>query len=314
VDDTGARHRGANAVCTQIGNDSFAWFGTTGSKSRLNFLDLLRAGHTDYVINDDALDYMREHALAGSVIQHLSAHPQRRFADQSAWTRHLEQLGIADLLVTPDPIRIATEGALWGAVSAHGFLCEAVVVSDGAGQFNVGAHALCWIHAERLVHKLDTFTDAQRAAQQHVRGLIWWFYADLKAYQLDPTPRRRWELRARFDRIFQRQTGFATLDRLLQRLHANKAELLMVLDRPEIPLHTNGSENDIRCQVTKRHISGGTRTDIGRDCRDAFLGLAKTCRKLGLAFWDYLGDRLGVLGGQTIPLLPNLIRRRPAPA
>jgi len=55
VDDTGARHRGANAVCTQIGNDDFAWFGTTGSKSRLNFLGLLRAGHTDYVINDAAL-------------------------------------------------------------------------------------------------------------------------------------------------------------------------------------------------------------------------------------------------------------------
>jgi len=212
VDDTGARHRGANAVCTQIGNDDFAWFGTTGSKSRLNFLDLLRAGHTDYVINDAALDYMREHALAGPVIQQLAAHPQRRFADAAAWTVHLEQFGIADPEVTTDPVRIATEGALWGSVAAHGFLCDAVIVSDDAGQFNVGEHALCWIHAERLVHKLETFTDAQRAAQQHVRGLIWWFYADLKAYRLDPTPRRRSEMRTRFDRIFQRRTGFATLD------------------------------------------------------------------------------------------------------
>jgi hypothetical protein len=70
VDDTGARHRGANAVCTQIGNDSFAWFGTTGSKSRLNFLDLLRAGHTDYVINDAALDYTRRRWGASSVLVH----------------------------------------------------------------------------------------------------------------------------------------------------------------------------------------------------------------------------------------------------
>jgi hypothetical protein len=30
--------------------------------------------------------------------------------------------------------------------------------------------------------------------------------------------------------------GFTTLDRLLKRLHANKTELLMVLDHPEIPL------------------------------------------------------------------------------
>jgi hypothetical protein len=53
-------------------------------------------------------------------------------------------------------------------VNAHGFLCEAVVLSDDAGQFDVGQHALCWIHAERLVHKLETFTDQQRSAQQHV--------------------------------------------------------------------------------------------------------------------------------------------------
>jgi hypothetical protein len=310
VDDTGARHRGANAVCTQIGNDNFAWFGTTGSKSRLNFLSLLRAGHTDFVVNQAALDYMRDHDLAGPLVGKLAAHEQRRFADEQAWIDHLDVLGLTGLEVTPSPVRVATEGALWGAVGAHRFLCEAVVVSDDAGQFNVGQHALCWIHAERLVHKLETFTDKQRCAQQHVRGLIWWFYADLKAYRVDPMPRRSRELRARFDRIFRRRTGFATLDRLLRRLHANKAELLMVLDHPEIPLHTNGSENDIRCQVTKRAVSGGTHTDTGRDCRDAFLGLAKTCRKLGVVFWDYLGARIGVAGAPAVAPLSELIRSR----
>jgi hypothetical protein len=134
---------------------------------------------------------VRDHALAGPLVQKLATHAQRQFVDEKAWTSHLEQLGIAALQVTPEPVRVATEGALWGAVNAHGFLCEAVVLSDDAGQFNVGQHALCWIHAERLVHKLETFTDQQRTAQQHVRGLIWWFYADLKAYRLDPTRRRR---------------------------------------------------------------------------------------------------------------------------
>jgi Transposase IS66 family len=90
--------------------------------------------------------------------------------------------------------------------------------------------------------------------------------------------------------------------------------LLMVLDRPEIPLHTNGSENDVRCQVTKRKISGGTRSDQGRDCRDAFLGLSKTCAKLGIAFWDYLGSRLQVPNHPAIPPLPQLIRHRCASA
>jgi hypothetical protein len=144
------------------------------------------------------------------------------------------------------------------------------------------ARGLCWVHAERLVHKLDTFTDEQRIAQHRIRGLIWRLYRDLKAYRQHPTRQRKAALRARFDRIFTRKTGFVTLDRLLARLYANKAELLMVLERPEIPLHTNGSENDVRCQVTKRKVSGGTRSDPGRDCRDAFLGLLKTCSKLGL--------------------------------
>ena len=60
VDDTGARHKAKNGYCTHIGNDRFAFFATTGSKSRLNFLELLRAGQTDYVINAAALDYMRD--------------------------------------------------------------------------------------------------------------------------------------------------------------------------------------------------------------------------------------------------------------
>lgn len=314
VDDTGARHKGRNGVCTQIGNDNFAWFATTASKSRLNFLDLLRAGHTDYVINDAALSYMRERALSGPVIARLAEHPDQKFADAAIWQAHLDRLGITALRVNPDPVQIATEGALWGSIHAHEFLREAVVVSDDAGQFDVGRHALCWVHAERLVHKLDTFTEPQHAAQQHLRSLIWRFYADLKAYRAHPTTRRRGQLCARFDRIFCRRTGFATLDRLLARLRANKAELLAVLDRPEIPLHTNGSENDIRCQVTKRKVSGGTRSNLGRDCRDAFLSLAKTCAKLGIAFWDYLGSRLSIAGASAVPPLPDLIHCRGQPA
>jgi hypothetical protein len=315
VDDTGARHKAANGVCTQIGNAHFAWFGTTASKSRLNFLHLLRAGHGDYVINAEALEYMRGRGLSGSVIAQLAARSEKHFTDAAQWQAHLAGLGItsrveASLQAVQDPVRLATEGALWGSVKAHGFLPNTVILSDDAGQFDVGRHALCWVHAERLVHKLEAFTDLHQTAQSHIRGLIWWFYSDLKAYRCDPTPRRRAELRARFDRIFRRRTGFAMLDRLLARLHANKSELLMVLDRPEIPLHTNSSENDIRCQVTKRKVSGGTRSDLGRDCRDAFLALAKTCAKLGIGFWDYLGDRLAIPNCQPIPSLPGLITLR----
>jgi len=313
VDDTGARHKASNGFCTQIGNAHFAWFGTTASKSRLNFLALLRAGYDDYVINAEAVAYMRERALAGHVIARLIEHPDRCFAGQKAWNAHLEKLGISTLTVHPDPVMVATEGALWGSIKAHGFLPSTVIVSDDAGQFAVGQHALCWVHSERLVHKLDTFTDENRAAQAEVRELIWNFYRDLKTYRCAPTRQRKTALRARFDRIFTRKTGFVTLDRLLARLHANKSELLRVLDRPEIPLHTNGSENDIRCHVTRRKVSGGTRSDVGRDCRDAFLGIVKTCAKLEIALWDYLGSRLAIPASPSIPHLPELVLARSRP-
>ena len=102
--------------------------------------------------------------------------------------------------------------------------------------------------------------------------------------------------------IFKRRTSYATLDRLLKRLLGRKNELLRVLERPQIPLNTNASENDIRAFVTKRKISGGTISEKGRQARDTMLGLAKTCMKLKIPFFDYLGARLGIPG----PNIPNL--------
>src|SRR5690349_20477748 len=109
---TGARHKHQNGFCAQVGNDHFAAFATTGSKSRLNFLEVLRAGFPVYVVNAEALDDMRRRALAGPVVARLAADPARRFADEAAWKRHLDRLGISGLTVTPDPVRIATEGAV----------------------------------------------------------------------------------------------------------------------------------------------------------------------------------------------------------
>ena len=143
ADDTGARHAGKNGFGTQIGNEWFTWFRTRSSKSRLNFLDLLRAGYTDYVLNDAAYDYMRSQGLPTATIARLKAEPETRFSDQTAWQAHLDRLGFSALKVTPEPVRVATEGALWGSVQAHEFLCDAVVLSDDAGQFDIGRHALC---------------------------------------------------------------------------------------------------------------------------------------------------------------------------
>ncbi|WP_343044850.1 IS66 family transposase [Allomesorhizobium camelthorni] len=309
VDDTSARHANRDGYTTQIGDDRFTAFRTGRSKSRAAFLATLRAGHSDYIINEEALAYMRGRNLAGPALERLAAAPHRAFADSAAWAAHLAALGLDQLAVEPNPVKIATEGAMWGAIRHHGFLADAVIVSDDAGQFRIGDHALCWVHAERLVHKLMPMTPDQRQAVDVMRQLIWWFYRDLKSYQRAPCPRRAAALRARFERLFKRRTGYVMLDRLLARLHRRKQELLRVLDRPEIPLHTNGSENDIRAFVTKRKISGGTVSEAGKNARDLLLGLMKTCIKLDISFFRYLGDRLGIPTQQPIPPLPDLVRQ-----
>ena len=94
VDDTGARHAGRDETTTHVGDDRFAWFATRPSKSRLNFLDLLRAGHPEYVINAAAAAYMLERGVPETVIAALLAHERHSFADETRWGSHLEALGL----------------------------------------------------------------------------------------------------------------------------------------------------------------------------------------------------------------------------
>ncbi|GEO41841.1 hypothetical protein SAE02_59890 [Skermanella aerolata] len=202
-----------------------------------------------------------------------------------------------------------TEAALVGAIVALGLLSHTVIISDDAGQFDVFQHALCWIHAERHLHRIICVTDEQHRLVSVQRQLVWWFYAELKLYKDNPTATRRTALRQRFDRIFTRVTGFADLDEAVARTLANKDELLLVLDRPDIPLHINGSENDVRSFVTKRKVSGKTRSAVGKQARDTFLSLLKTCSKLAISFWDYLGARLKIPDAERVPWLPDLIRQ-----
>jgi len=306
ADDTGARHEGKNGFSTCISNELFAYFHSSASKSRINFLYILRAGHTDYVINEDAVVYMRQQGLAQGIMTLIEEAEDKNFADQDAWQKHLEGLGIK----RARHVQIATEAGLLASALSHGLSRDLVILSDDAGQFNILVHALCWVHAERTINKLIGFSDNQRAALKAVRDQIWKLYQQLKAYKQSPTASRRVEIGTMFDNIFTQKTCFETLNQALTRLFKNRSELLRVLDYPVIPLHNNGCETDIREAVTKRKVSGGTQSDLGRRARDTFLSIKRTCRKLGVSFWKYLNDRNAA--ANNIPQLSQLITEREA--
>jgi uncharacterized coiled-coil protein SlyX len=304
VDDTGARHKGQNGYCTHIGNESFSWFESTGSKSRINFLRLLRAGHSDFAINMDAVCYMHSNKLPQEALNVISNNLGMIFANDSQWNEFLTENNI----VKDRHVQIATEGALIGSIIEHGISKNLVILSDDAGQFNVLLHALCWIHANRAIDKIIAFSDQAQKDLDTLKDQLWQLYEGLKAYQENPKPKDKKRLKDMFDDIFTQSTSSAVLNLALKRIYANKSELLLVLERPDIPLHNNGAENAIREYVKKRKISGGTRSDTGRKCRDTFTSLKKTCRKLGLSFWQYLKDRIENVG--LIPDLPELVRQQ----
>ncbi|WP_404294460.1 cell division protein ZapB (plasmid) [Microvirga sp. RSM25] len=186
VDDTGARHARRPAVTTQIGGERFCVFRTSRSKSRLNFLSLLRGGCEDYVVNEAALNYLRRQPVEAAVIARLTKLQGRVFSSQMEWWQHLLQCSInifdRPLLQTLD------EAATWGALRHHGLMENTVVVSDDAGQFRVATHALCWVHAERHLQKLMPASPKQAQAVELVREAIWCFYRGLKLWKQSPAP------------------------------------------------------------------------------------------------------------------------------
>jgi hypothetical protein len=303
VDDTGARHQGHNGFCTHIGNPSFADFASTASKSRQNFLEVLRGAHPDSTSNDFAVAYWQRHKLPRAVIERLIA-GARWWADKAAWRAYLTEQSVTD----QRHVRIATEGALLGSLIAHGVSPELTVLSDGAGQFDVLVHALCWLHVERPLARLVPHDEKHRQAIEPIRQRIWELYAGLKAYREAPEPMACEALAKQFDDLVAQRTDDPSIDGVLKGMATDRAKLLRVLERPEVPLHNNLSEGHIRDYVKKRKISGSTRSELGRRARDRFASWKKTCRRLGVNFWEYLQDRVRGLG--QIPQLADQIRQK----
>lgn len=308
TDDTGARHKGKNGYTNVISNPWFASFTTTDSKSRVNFLRILRAPFDDYVVDEDALAYMKGQKLSKKLLAKLALATRkgpRIIAGDKAWARQLRKWGIKD----EKQQQMVTEGALVGTLLYRNLYLGQPLVSDDAGQFDIPGflHGLCWIHAERPLRKLLAFNSRQQQALERVRDDLWKYYRRLVAYREAPTAKEKARLERDFHELFTRRTGFIELNRILDGIHENRKELLLVLGYPVIPPHNNGSEGDIREFAKRRKISGGTRSDLGRRCRDTFVSLKKTCRKLGLSFWQYLQDR--IFGKHEILPLGDLIRQ-----
>jgi len=308
-DDTSARHQGKSAVCTHIGNELFASFSTTDSKSRLNFLRLLCQPQEQYRWCEEAVSWLAWLGAGKKLQQLLEEKDDGRWLGRAAWEQQLDQWK----LTNPDHRSLVSEAALCGTLLTESWYDELGLISDDAPQFKIFGfiHGLCWVHGERKIDRLIPLTASHRRAKERAQAAFWEIYKRLKAWRASPTPKRRKTIEARFDALCLARTSYPELNAALKLLHAKRDPFLAVLDYPHLPLHNNLAENDIREYARLRKISAGTRSDLGRRCRDTFLSLKKTCRKLGVSFRQYLHDRL--TAAHQIPLLANLMRAKANP-
>lgn len=303
-DDTSARHQGKAAVCTHIGNELFASFSTTDSKSRLNFLRLLCQPEEQYLWCEEAQECLGFSAASGKLQAKMSAQADGVWSGRQSWEEQLKLWGVT----SETHCRQVSEAALFGKLLTEKWYDDLGLVSDDAPQFKLFGfvHGLCWVHGERKIDRLIPLTTRHRQAKEQAQNTFWELYKSLQAYRLEPTETDKETIEWRFNQLCQTKTGYPDLNEALSLLHAKRDAFLAVLEYPHLPLHNNLSENDIREYARLRKISGGTRSDIGRRCRDTFMSLKKTCRKLGVSFQSYLRDRLR--GHGEIPLLAELMR------
>lgn len=183
---------------------------------------------------------------------------------------------------------------------------------DDAGQFKgLTKHlSLCWVHDGRHYKKLEPTVALHQQQLDTFLEQYWTFYDRLLDYRTQPRSDRAATLSQEFDTLFSTVTGYTALDDRIAKTKAKKAELLLVLAHPELPLHNNLSELGARGRVRKRDVSYGSRTATGKKAWDTFITLGATAKQLGVSFYEYIYDR--VSGKMQMPSLADLITQQAA--
>jgi hypothetical protein len=309
IDETGTRVNGVNQHCHVVCNPLYTAYLTTEKKDRPTVLEVLTNGRPRaFLLLPETMEWLQQAQVSGSVLERVRALPQASMFDEPRFMSLLDE-HLAD--VHQQHRRLILEAA---AITAYHKQEEIpivkVLLGDDAPQFKrvTEGLALCWVHDARYYKKLDPVVAHHRQLLAQFMDRYWTFYHQLLAYRQDPVPEHVPRLEAEFDDLFSTVTGYTGLDRRIAMTRDKKEALLMVLRHPEIPLHNNPAEIEMRRRVRKRDVSFGPRTEDGKRAWDTFATLAATTKKLGVSFYHYLYDRASA--ANQIPNLADLIMQR----
>jgi Transposase IS66 family len=291
VDDTGAKHQHKSGYCTHVGGEYFAYFKTTFSKSRSNFLQILLQEKEGYCVNEAFIRHLGYSICKNNekLLDSFKVYLGKQYDTVEEMAGLLDDLNIKNKALRAECI----EAGLIGFISKTRIRPDQVLLSDRAGQFAILDHAACWVHMERPLRTVITSTDSAENALNQIRDMIWKLYAKVKIASTSPAKgeealRQRTEINQMYDELIKMKTSSLVINTVIESFASYRAELLKALDHPELPLHNNASENDIRGMVKIRNVSGSTKSEDGRMYRDALMTIKKTCLRLGVSFSSYM--------------------------
>lgn len=307
IDDTGAKINGVNGYTFGISNKYFTQYDTRPEKNRWAAVGSLLGGEQKFVINDEAVNFIAKKLKRPKVTVFFTGKKGEAQLTRNEFEDLLSDEIFDDVSKKQKDI-VRTACAISALRSnALGPPIRFLVSDDGTNFVDlVKNHQLCWVHEIRNYKLSEVFKRIEFETLDKL--VLEWrgFYNRMKEYKNNPSATLRIKIRSEFDRITSHKTNVKPLDKQLQRTRKKKDKLLLFLKYPQLPLHNNLCENDLRERVIKRKISLQNRSLQGVKSWDLMLSLASTCRKLNLSFWRYIEDRVSCR--EAIPYLGKVVK------
>lgn len=311
IDDTCGRVNGENHFVQILCNPFYTAYFTIPHKDRLSILKIIQGSEIkNYNFNEDAFRLLEKFRLTKNMITQIRNMVFGQILDNEQMEQLLEKL-------FPDPgkgknlrKRIIEAGAIAAYQQQTDYPVIPILLSDDARQFKMLTkwQALCWVHDGRNYKSLHPIVPLDKERLGKFLDRYWDFYGKLLEYKKNPSSQKAEILSEDFDKLFSTKTKYRALDERIAKTKANKAQLLLVLEYPELPLHNNDAELGARAQVRKRDVSLHTMTKEGTKANDTFMTIVQTAKKLGVSSYKYIYDR--VSKSYCMPSLSELIEAK----
>ena len=304
MDDTGALVSNKNHHTFALSTEHVTVLTTINSKSMMSAMYAYTGGQrVFYSINPDFLFLLRKLVAEDKYQKYFKKLTRNRPYTEEEFNKVMQPFDGEQNVHRAHQIRLCALRAWIKSYPKN--VPEAILVTDDAGNFKFMGHnhQLCWVHELRHYRKLEALTDVHRELKDQILTILYDFYKKLKLFKQGLVS--KFDIQSDFDLITRIKTGFVALDEVIGRTKKREHGLLAVLRYPFVPLHNNLCEQDLRENVIKRKVSGGTKTEKGTYSWDVGLSLVHTCRKLKISFYRYLKDRYSM--AHQLPKLSDLV-------